>query len=341
MCCRRDAAKYRGVGFTLMDKLIRGYRSRLASWVDRRVPPASRVTLDRRRIFIFPSRVGFFFFAALLVMLVAAINYENNMSYALTFLLATLFVIAVLHTYANLSGLVLQACAGSSGFPGDLLAFHVRLAGAGKDRYALLTRWRDDAPGGGEAMADVSAQGTSEVVLYARGEQRGRLRPGRVLIESRYPLGLLRCWTWVDLGLSGVVYPLPRRNPQPRGSAHEGASEPSVAAVGEDEFYGLRDYRSGDRPRQVYWKGLARGQPLQSKQYSSYTGSEEWLDWSSYAGVPSERRLSYLCHQCLALHARKLQYGLRLPDTQLAPSSGVAHRDRVLTALALFSEPAE
>ncbi|MFN2286942.1 MAG: DUF58 domain-containing protein [Chromatocurvus sp.] len=324
-----------------MDSLIRGYRARLARWVDRRIPAASRVILDRRRIFIFPSRVGFFFFAALLVMLVAAINYENNMSYALTFLLATLFVIAVLHTYANLSGLILQGCTGSSGFPGDLLAFRVRLAGAGKGRYSLVTRWRDAALNADEAMVDVSAQGTSEVLLYARAEQRGRLRPGRVLVESRYPLGLLRCWTWIDLGLSGVVYPLPRRNPEPRGSASESTSERPVAATGDDEFYGLRDYRSGDRPRQVYWKGLARGQPLQSKQYSSYADSDEWLDWSSYPGVPAERRLSYLCHQCLTLHARRRQYGLRLPDVHLAPSAGAAHRDRVLTALALFSEPPE
>ena len=69
-------------------------RTRFREWVNRRIPPARAVTLDQRRIFIFPSRVGFFFGFCLLVMLLTAINFENNMSYALTFLLATLFVIA-------------------------------------------------------------------------------------------------------------------------------------------------------------------------------------------------------------------------------------------------------
>ena len=76
-------------------------RSRFRAWVNRRIPPARVVTLDQRRIFIFPSRAGFFFGLCLLLMLTTAINYQNNMSYALTFLLATLFIIAILHTYAN------------------------------------------------------------------------------------------------------------------------------------------------------------------------------------------------------------------------------------------------
>ncbi|MEQ8517027.1 MAG: DUF58 domain-containing protein [Chromatocurvus sp.] len=313
---------------------------RFARWVDRRIPAGSRVTLDRRRIFIFPSRVGFFFFAALLVMLVAAINYENNMSYALTFLLATLFVIAVLHTYANLSGLTLQSGEGGSGFPGEVLAFPLQLHGGRQSRFAVAIRWRDASLGDAETRADVSGDATVEVLLYARASRRGRLLPGRLLVESTFPLGLLRCWTWIDLGLAGVVYPQPRRNPEEQGSAGASRQGRPIASPGDDEFYGLRDYRTGDRPRQVYWKGLARGQPLQSKQYSSYASAEDWLDWDSYPGVPTEQRLSYLCYQCLALHAARRQYGLRLPGLRLTPAAGSAQRDRVLNALALFREPA-
>ena len=88
------------------------FRTRFRQWVNRRIPPAREVTLDQRRIFIFPSRVGFFFGCCLLVMLIAAINFQNNLSYGLTFLLATLFIVATLHTYANLSGLTIRASAG-------------------------------------------------------------------------------------------------------------------------------------------------------------------------------------------------------------------------------------
>lgn len=319
-------------------RIARGYRARFARWVDRRIPGGPRITLDRRRIFIFPSRVGFFFFGALLVMLIAAINYENNMSYALTFLLATLFVVAVLHTYANLSGLTLRAEEGGRGFPGEILAFPLRLDAGERSRFGLVMRWRDPSLGGGEARVDARRGSSVEALLYARAAQRGRFKPGRLLVESTYPLGLLRCWTWVDLDLAGVVYPVPRRHPETHGPAESGALSRPTPSPGDEEFYGLRDYRAGDRPRQVYWKGLARGQPLQSKQYSRYVSSEDWLDWDSFPGVPTEQRLSYLCYRCLALHGARKHYGLSLPELRLQPAAGTVHRDRVLTALALSGE---
>ena len=91
------------------DSVTERLRRRCHDWVGRRIPPAREVTLDQRRIFIFPSLTGLFFACSLLVMLLAAINFENNLSYALTFLLATLFIVATLHTYANLSGLTIRA----------------------------------------------------------------------------------------------------------------------------------------------------------------------------------------------------------------------------------------
>jgi hypothetical protein len=102
-------------------------RSRFQQWVNRRIPAAREVTLDQRRIFIFPSRAGFFFGCSLTVMLVASINFENNLSYALTFLLATLFIVATLHTYANLSGLTIRALRAQPAFPGQQSEFHVML----------------------------------------------------------------------------------------------------------------------------------------------------------------------------------------------------------------------
>ena len=98
-------------------------QARFARWVNRRIPPAREVTLDQRRIFIFPSRVGLFFAVCLFVMLLTAINFQNNLAYGLTFLLATLFVIATLHTYANLSGLTIRALRAQPAFPGQQSEF--------------------------------------------------------------------------------------------------------------------------------------------------------------------------------------------------------------------------
>ena len=102
-----------------------------------------------------------------------------------------------------------------------------------------------------------------------------------------------------------------------------------------DDFYGFRDYRQGDSLRRVYWKGLARGQSLQSKQYAAYADRSVWLDWELFDGLGAEQRLSHLCYWALAFDRDNEEYGLRIPGTVIPPGWGEKHREAVLRALAL------
>ena len=60
--------------------------------------------------------------SALLLMLLAAINYQNSLAYALTFLLGR-FVVAILHTYRNLAGLIIKAGSTPAVFVGEPAVF--------------------------------------------------------------------------------------------------------------------------------------------------------------------------------------------------------------------------
>lgn len=307
-------------------------RRRFGEWVNRRIPPARHVTLDQKRIFIMPSRVGFFFLLCLLVMLLTAINYENNMSYALTFLLATLFIVAILHTYANLAGLSINAVQAKPAFPGQQTEFDLRLERGGeRPRFDLRLAW----PESSEQRISLVDSGSDTLRFYCQVGKRGWYHPGRLLIETTYPLGLLRCWTWVDLDLRAVVYPQPLASPELSGQAGDDAGGSALPVAGSDDFDGFRDYRTGDSLRHVHWKGLARGHSLQSKLYAAYAESDRWLDWDAFAGLPTEQRLSHLCYWALDFDSRQEDYGLRLPDTTIAPGHGDKHREQVLSALAL------
>jgi len=325
-------------------------------WLNRRIPPASSLVLDRRRIFIFPSGTGFFFMGCLLVMLIAAINYQNNSAYALTFLLANLFVIAVLHSYANLSGLRITAVGADDGFPGQRCAFHLRLACSNRRGHmALAVGWpepfeerRRRRPLVGlfsrprmvtQQQFDVFPGEERDVTLHVPVKQRGWFRPGRLRIDSYYPLGLLRCWTWIELDLRALVYPAPLAVAEPQASSAGDGEGEFVGGSGDDEFAGLRDYRRGDSPRRVYWKGLARGQEeLQSKEFAAVLADERWLDWEHFAPLGTEQRLSALCHWVLELQRREREFGLRLPGMELAAGSGERHCRQALRALALYGQ---
>ena len=109
-----------------------------------------------------------------------------------------------------------------------------------------------------------------------------------------------------------------------------------MLADGSDDFYGFRDYQPGDPLKHVFWKGYAKGQELQLKQYAGYREKQIWLDWEAFDG-PLEKRLSHLCYWALKLEHRKQEYGLRLPGQEIPPAMGGAHQIRVLKALALFN----
>lgn len=328
------------------------FSRRWKRWLEKRIPPASSVVLDQRRIFVFPSKTGLFFASILLVMLVAAINYQNNMSFALTFLLANLFVIAVLHSFANLSGLKVTGLGAREVFAGSSASFLLRVeATAKRGHYALrvsVPESRSEARQGGwwqrlfsapdpltYSESSVVVGGQQELRLFIPALERGWLRPGRILIESVYPLGLIRCWTWLDLDMRGLVYPSPFAAGEPVGSSGD-ALEGRVLTSGNEEFYGIRDFRQGDSARRVHWKAVARGQAMQSKDYVSLTSESRWLEWDDFTGLAQEKRLSAICHWVLDYHRRNLEFGLRLPNFELAPADGDRHRDQALHALAVF-----
>ena len=313
-----------------------GLRRRFNRWVNRRIPPARSITLDQRRIFIFPSRVGLFFGLCLLVMLMTGINYQNNMTFALTFLLANLFVVAVLHTYANLSGLRIHAVHAQSAFPGQQSEFEVLIERGDRRRHvALRTQWPDSS----ECVSNLIEHDSARVRLHTAVGERGWYSPGRLLIESTYPLGLLRCWTWIDLDLYALVYPRPVASEVLKGAATDRPDGASIPIEGNDDFWGFNNYRRGDSLKQVHWKGFAKGQSLQSKHYTAYADRSVWLDWTMFPGLGMEQRLSHLCYWVLELESKNEEYGLRLPDITIEPEFGEQHRDRVLKALALYGLP--
>jgi uncharacterized protein (DUF58 family) len=310
-------------------------RARFQQWVTRRIPPAREVTLDQRRIFIFPSRVGLFFGVCLLVMLITAINFENNLSYALTFLLATLFIIATLHTYANLSGLTIRALRAQPAFPGQQSEFHLMIERSKqRDHYALYCKWQASS----EALVNLVEDDSCQIQLHMAVDKRGWFNPGRLLVESTYPLGLLRSWTWIDLDIHALVYPRPVASPELPGLATDTPDGAAAMVVGNDDFYGFRTYRKGDSLRQVHWKGLAKGQGVQTKQYTAYADRSVWLDWDLFPGLGVEQRLSHLCYWVLEFANRREEYGLRLPGLIIEPALGEKHRDQVLKELALFGQ---
>ncbi|MCQ4256454.1 DUF58 domain-containing protein [Stutzerimonas stutzeri] len=307
-------------------------------WLLKRIPPGPSVRLDQRRIFIMPTAVGMSFVIALILMLIAAINYENSLAFALTFLLGSVFVVAILHTWRNLAGLELQAGGSDAVFLGEQARLRVRLESRGRLYQAVSVGW----PRSGLQQVDVPAGGTCEVELSLPTDRRGWLRPGRLRVESRFPLGILVAWSWIDLQLATLVYPQPLEGDLAKTGGHVEQEDDGVRAhgIGIDDYQGLRPWQPGDSRKRLNWKAYSRGQGLLVKDFSALAGEDPLLDFDALDG-DTESRLSVLCHWVVELSAHQQPFALSLAGTTFDAGAGVEHRGRCLRALALFGLPPE
>ncbi|MGI9277125.1 MAG: DUF58 domain-containing protein [Endozoicomonas sp.] len=314
--------------------MISSVRTRLRQsfrrWLDNRIPSAPRVTLDQRRIFIMPTRPGYAWLFLALIVFLLAVNYRNSLAFGLSFFMISLFMLSILHTWRNLAGLTLVAREAEQGHAGQNLHITLELKAGVRPRRVVSLGWPD------HETVIVSFNRNREQELLVRPEQRGWLSPGRLKVESIYPLGLCRTWSWVALDVKALVYPRPDFS-SPLPSATGGGEETMASsAAGHDDFAGFKRHQDTDLPTHVDWKGYARSGEMNTKVFESPVGDEVILKLADTPGQNLEEKLSVLTGWCLVCERNRQPYGFVIPGTDLAPALGTQHLEKCLEALALF-----
>lgn len=215
--------------------------------------------------------------------------------------------------------MIISVAESSPCFAGEQAEFELRLRATGRrPRENIQLSWAGSTP----QTVDVIDQTQRVVKIYHPAPQRGLLKPEALLLETYYPLGLLRAWSWIELDTSVVVYPseLSSQIPLPSNSIQ---GERQLAGLdGGEDFSGLEQYHPGMSLRHIAWKTYARGQGLYAKTYASALDERTWLDWAMFTGIDTETRLSRICYWILYLEKKGEHYGLRLPGVEIEPDRG-------------------
>jgi uncharacterized protein (DUF58 family) len=303
-------------------------------WFRRRQgPDGDSIDLHQRRIYILPTRIGLGFGLVLFTMLLGALNYSNNMGFALAFLLTAVTVVSIHHCQRNLAGLHLTVDGCAPVFAGERIECSIRISNPGRS-----ARWQINAGPAGALTppADLAADGSAVLQLCLPTTRRGRQHCPEIRISTRYPFGLFEAWAWLYPDRELMVWPQP--------AAQRAAALPAQTADlehagdtmrGSDEFVGLRMAVPGESPARIAWKAVARSGYLLAKDFRSGAGSS-WFDWEALSSTDTEARLSLLTRMILDADAEGRSYGLRLPGIELPPESGRDHYHRCLNLLAVF-----
>ncbi|MDB5931022.1 MAG: hypothetical protein JWR60_2729 [Polaromonas sp.] len=327
---------------------IAAVRQRLQRWFEARLPLTDTVTLTQRTVYILPTRPGLMLLVTLLVLLVASINFQLNLGYLLTFLLAGTALVGMHVCHATLRGLAMNLIAPSAHYAGATTAFDIKLTNNRRSvrhgiGLSLLNPQEVNAKKGTErhwAWTDVPAQGSSTVQIAFAPRQRGLHRLPALTAETRFPLGTFRVWTVWRPAAQVMVYPAPELNPPPLppGEPRAQGAGSASRAQSSGEFDGVRGYRRGDPMKNVLWKKAAKADDqaggLVVRDTQQAERHELWLDIRQAGPLDLEHRLSRLCAWVLQTDRLGLRYGLRLPTLEIRPDSGEAHKRRCLEALA-------
>ncbi|KAA9132036.1 DUF58 domain-containing protein [Marinihelvus fidelis] len=312
------------------------FGDRLHAWAIERVRRRTRIAppyrLAYRHVFVLPTVFGMGFGAMLVFTALGGLNFNNNMALLMVFTLGALAAMTTLLAYRDLAGVEIDSVRADPVFAGEPAHFHVRLDNRDpRVRYSLQAALATTAA---SACMDLPASASGVLAVAVPTERRGWLAPPPFRVETRYPLGLFRAWSWVFPATPVLVYPAPAKKPPPlpnRASGRQGRPR-----LGDgDQVHGLRGYRPGDALRRVAWRTSARHDTLYTREMESPRDAACELDWNEVRG-DTELRLSVLTAWVLQADHRQLEYRLRLPGQPAIGGSGPAHRARCLEALAVY-----
>ncbi len=309
-------------------RLLQRAERRLPSLTRLRAPEPLPVRLNRRRIYIVPSAFGFVFASILLVMLLGALNYNNNAALLLTCILGATGITSMLQTFRCLDQLELTSISAGPAIAGDNLGLRLTWRAGGHRHNAIRLH-----SGADETSFNVDVDSSVETQITVPTSKRGWLQLPRLRVSSRWPFGWFRAWSWIAPDHRVLVYPRPEASgPAPVPLAGDASRHRRAHG---DEWSGLRAYRSGDPLRRIAWKASARSEDLRVKTFDRPRAAQAWhLDWGQVRLADREARIARLARWVVEAHETGRVWSLRLPDNHIDAGQGPAHFHRSMRALA-------
>ncbi len=290
-----------------------------------------RVRLRMRNLYILPTRFGWLWLAGTVLLQVVGIQMQSNGTLLLSFLMLSLFLLALHLTHFNLQGMELWCGAPAPGFADSPVVYPIVARCPGRSEGLRLRL------GTGETGPPLSLEpGEHPLPVTWIPPRRGWSTPGLLRLQTMAPLGLFCCWSRWQPSAVQLIYPARRRGPVRLLASS--IAPPIADGVlvtprdGSDDWRDLTPHRPQDSPSRLAWKLLAQGRGEYTKRFVDLPEGAPLL--APEPGLPLEEALEHLSERIWQYHGQGRSYGLVLPGQVLAPSRGIGHRDQCLAALA-------
>jgi uncharacterized protein (DUF58 family) len=289
--------------------------------------------IGNRRIYVLPTQFGLFVGLALAVLNLGALNFNNNAALLFGFIIISACNNSLLAAHLSLLGLGIQVQSVKPVFAGQIcvLPFAISSSKNKMSRHPILfLRYKDH-------QSELKlGQEQSNGQLSIVSEKRGILRFDKLQLFTLHPFGLAKAWSTIHLNTETIIYPAP--NGQPLQHAYSAAlgSGGTQSKLMTDQPHHLREFVTGDSPKQIAWKASARTGNLQVREYESTHAEQLVFDWHSLHFLAYEQKIEQLCLWVVQASQKNLSFALHLPNKKIPSATGSEHKRACLEALALM-----
>lgn len=269
----------------------------------------------------------------------SAVNTGNNLVYIVASALLSTMLVSGIFGRRNLLAIdaILE-------FPGEVFAgadvpVRVKLVNNRKFMPAFLIRVHAE---GREALfpfTGVRSQCSDYIVMQF--PDRGIHRIPGLYISSVFPFNFFTRSRRIFRETSVVVFPKPAECP---ASAAEDAPNPSRGEISTDtpgyesDLIAIRDYVPGDPPKYISWKSTAKTGILKTREFSAIEMRQVLIDFDRLDKRNLERTISRVAFIVLKLFRARVPVGLKIEGETFKPGLSPAHKNTMLTKLALYGQ---
>lgn len=172
--------------------------------------------------------------------------------------------------------------------------------------------------------------------------RRGLKKSPRLVIQSKFPFGMLRAWKYYEQMTEFIVYPEKKGQKNiPREISHQHQDEIDPIQDNRGLFRDHREFQKTDSPNKIDWKASLKHQKHFVKNYESGDEKKILIDWNmTNQIVDFEDKVSQLALWVDTSHKNNDFYSLKISQHQTVYANDGIHYKNCMEKLALLI-PAE
>ena len=285
------------------------------------------------------NKAGYIYIALTILIGFSAVNTGNNLVYIVTSALLSYMLVSGVFGKRNIYGIEVAMEYPDEIFAGSSSPVVARVHNKRKLLPAFLIRvslFDQEA-----LFPFIGAGATVSHCFSLSVAARGRYRVPDIRISSVFPFNFFTRYKTLHSNTEIVVYPRPEKCRVDHLAARQIRSRgesPSNSAGYDSDLLSIRNYVTGDPPKYISWKSTAKTGQLKTKELSSIQLDNVMIDFDRMDKGNLEHALSCVTYTVLTLLRSRIPVGLTIEGDTLGPDLSAAHKERMLTRMALHGQ---